>query len=131
LEKPLEKVDDAIFGKQVLKSLLPVLVDLWDPEAPGLNNNLKALRSIAKEYKSALKVMRVSTAEGSATMQAFRVRGAPTLMLFQDGGWIASSLGQVNSVDAVREFVRQHISVEKGPGGSRGLPRGSHPIGPC
>ena len=94
----------------VVKTHLPVLVDLWAPWCGPCRMVAPGVARSAGELAGHLKVVKVNVDEAPGVASRFAAQGIPTLLLLQDGqvaarqvgalpearllAWIRSSIGQ-------------------------------------
>lgn len=104
----MENVTDASFKRLVTDSKVPVLLDIWDSEGDGFNNDVAILKVIAKEYSSILKVARMNTRNGPLTLEELEIRGIPMLLLFRGGERIASLSQRAQDPETIQEFIVQN-----------------------
>ena len=88
-----DKVTDASFEDDVLKSGTPVLVDFWAEWCGPCKMISPIVDEIAKEMGGKLKVLKLNIDENPSTPQKYGVRGIPTLMVFKDGKLAATKVG--------------------------------------
>lgn len=86
----LEKVQptsitDENFEQEVLKSPVPVLLDVWTPSCVHCDKLVPIIVNLATKYEGRLKVAEVNGAEATKTMSQLKVRGTPTVIYFSEG----------------------------------------------
>ena len=82
---PVVQVSEQDFEAQVLRSELPVLVDLYADWCQPCKQLEPILRQIADELPSKLKVVRVDVEKSPMLARAFRVQSIPMLVLIHQG----------------------------------------------
>ncbi|HZD68931.1 MAG TPA: thioredoxin [Actinomycetes bacterium] len=78
-------VTDQDFEEQVLRSQLPVLVDLWAPWCGPCHTVAPVLEQIAAEHAGKLRVAKLDVDDSPRTAQQLGVLSIPTLILFRGG----------------------------------------------
>jgi thioredoxin 1 len=91
----LLSVTDDTFEREVLANEGDVLVEFSATWCPPCKALAPILESIAEERASSLKVVVVDIDASPRTSTKYKVRGAPTLVLFRKGERAASQLGAV------------------------------------
>jgi thioredoxin 1 len=86
---------DANFDLEVLRSPLPVVVDFWGEWCGPCKAMAPMLEQFAQEYAGRVKVVKVEMDKNQKTAMQFRVRAAPTLLLFLNGAVQATQVGLV------------------------------------
>ena len=89
-------VADSDFADQVLQSKLPVLVDFWGEWCGPCKAMAPMLEQFALENAGRVKVVKVEMDKNQKTAMQFRVRSAPTLLLFRNGAVQATQVGMVS-----------------------------------
>lgn len=89
---PVE-VSDATFAAEVLRSDLPVLVDLWAPWCGPCRMIAPVVEKLAGEYAGRLKVAKLNVDDNPRTAMNYQVQGIPTLLIFQGGEVIDRIVG--------------------------------------
>jgi thioredoxin 1 len=87
---------DFTFDAEVLQSTLPVLVDFWGEWCGPCKAMAPMLEQFAQEYAGRVKVVKVEMDKNQKTAMQFRVRAAPTLLLFRNGAVQATQVGMVS-----------------------------------
>lgn len=78
-------VTDATFGRVVLQSAIPVLVDFWAPWCGPCRMTNPMLERLAREKAGRLVVAKVDVDENPALAGRYQVQAVPTLMLVRNG----------------------------------------------
>ncbi len=78
-------IDDENFEAEILRSDLPVLLDVWTPTCTHCHKLEPIMMDLARDYAGRLKVAEVNGAEAQRTMAALGVRGTPTVVYFDAG----------------------------------------------
>ncbi|WP_158970961.1 thioredoxin [Paraglaciecola sp. L3A3] len=95
------------FATEVEAQQGPVLVDFFAHWCAPCKVISPLIEEIATEYE-AVKVVKVDADEAQDIMVKFGVRSIPTLLLFNQGKVVASSVGAI-SLPKLREFVSQGL----------------------
>lgn len=78
-------VDDENFESEILRSEVPVLLDVWGPNCAPCQKLAPIIVDIATDYDGRLKVAEMNAAAAPRTMGRLGIRGTPTVVYF-DGG---------------------------------------------
>ena len=92
----IASTSDTAFATEVLASTLPVLVDFWGEWCGPCKAMAPMLEQCAQEYAGRVKVVKVEMDKNQKTAMQFRVRAAPTLLLFRNGMVQATQVGMVS-----------------------------------
>ena len=93
---------DSSFSADVLESEVPVLVDFWGEWCGPCKAMAPMLEQFAQEYAGRVKVVKVEMDENQKTAMQFRVRSAPTLLLFRNGAVQATQVGMVSKAQLAK-----------------------------
>jgi thioredoxin 1 len=93
---------DSTFTTDVLQSDLPVLVDFWGEWCGPCKAMLPMLEQFAQDYSGRVKVVKVEMDKNQKTAMAWRVRSAPTLLLFKAGAVQATQVGMVSKAQLAK-----------------------------
>jgi len=92
-----EKVfSDENWGKEVLNSNIPVMVDFWAQWCAPCFMIAPAVEDIAREYKGKIKVGKLNVDENSVTARKYKIMGIPTLLFFNGGEEVDRIVGVVS-----------------------------------
>lgn len=81
------------FEQVVLNSTVPVLVDFWATWCGPCRMQAPVLEALAREKDGELTVGKVNVDEQPELAARFAVMSIPTLMLFQNGAPVATTVG--------------------------------------
>ena len=89
----VNKVSDADFESEVLKSANPVVVDFWAEWCGPCRMIAPALEEIAGSLGSKVKIVKLNVDENPQTAQKYGIMSIPTLMIFKNGEMAARQIG--------------------------------------
>jgi putative thioredoxin len=108
-------VDNERFEQEVVQASheQPVLVDFWAEWCAPCHQLTPHLNRVVDEYAGALRLAKVEVDEGENMKLAghFRLRGFPTVILFQDGAEQGRFSGSRSS-HQVREWLTEHLNLD-------------------
>jgi len=93
---PVENVTDATFEKEVLRSQLPVLVDLFATWCAPCKQLEPIVDEVSRELAGKLKVVRVDIDKSPNIARSFRVKSVPTLAVVSGGQVVGHHVGVLN-----------------------------------
>lgn len=97
---------DSTFDSEVLKASEPVLVDFWGEWCGPCKAMAPMLEQFAQEYAGRVKVVKVEMDKNQKTAMTWRVRSAPTLVLFKNGAVQATQVGMVSKSQLAQMVAR-------------------------
>ncbi|HEX9307482.1 MAG TPA: thioredoxin domain-containing protein [Anaeromyxobacter sp.] len=100
-------VDDRTFVAEVLRSDLPVVVDVWSPGCGPCGMLEPILMDLATAYAGRVKVVEVNAAEATRLAARLGVMGTPTVLFFRDGREVERVVGFVGS-----RYLREVVETE-------------------
>jgi len=87
------QLTDATFDQEVIKSVLPVLVDFWAPWCGPCKMIAPVIEELAKEYEGKVKVCKLNTDESPESASAYKISAIPTVLLFKGGKLVQELVG--------------------------------------
>lgn len=108
--KPVH-VTEGNFQAEVLRSELPVLLDLWAPWCGPCRAIAPVIEQLAGELNGKVKVGKLNTDENREIMRQYRVMGIPTLLVFKDGQVIGRMVG-ARPARAIRSSLADLLNIE-------------------
>ena len=88
-------VTDQDFEEAVIKSTLPVLVDLWAPWCGPCRMVAPVVDKLAEKYQGKFKFYRLNVDENPQTASKYGVMSIPTLIFFKGGQAVDTVIGAV------------------------------------
>jgi len=88
-------VTDQNFEEKVIKSPLPVLVDLWAPWCGPCRMVAPVVEKLSEKYKGKVNFCRLNIDENPQTASKYKIMAIPTLMFFKNGEAIDTVVGAV------------------------------------
>lgn len=102
-------VDDSNFETEVVESKLPVLVDFSATWCQPCQRQMPLLEKFAAENGGRVKVVKVDIDDSPMITSKLKIKGVPTLMLFQEGSSVASKVG-LTSLAEMNNLVLSKVS---------------------
>jgi thioredoxin 1 len=98
---------DENFVAEVLRSDLPVVVDVWSPGCGPCQLLESIIMDLASAYDGRVKVAELNAAEASGTAARYGVMGTPTVLFFKRGREVERAVGFVGA-----RYLREIIDTE-------------------
>ncbi len=88
-------VSDQNFEEEIIKSDLPVLLDLWAPWCRPCLMVAPVVEKLAEKYNGRFKFCRLNVDENPQTAAKYQVMSIPTLIFFKNGQVMDTAIGAV------------------------------------
>ncbi|MFC1907884.1 thioredoxin [Chloroflexota bacterium] len=92
----VKDITDQNFEDEVIKSTLPVLVDLWAPWCGPCRMVAPVVDKLAEKYEGKVKFFRLNVDENPQTATKYKVMAIPTLIFFKGGKAVDTVVGAVS-----------------------------------
>ena len=92
------------FEQEVLKSDIPVIIDLWAPWCGPCKALTPILESIAADYEGKVKVVKLNIDESPTIAAKYQVMSIPTVLFFKDGNVESQVIGLVGKDKIARKI---------------------------
>jgi len=103
--------NDSNFDADVLRSDIPVLVDIWAEGCSGCRQLAPVIDTVASEYAGKAKVGKLEARSNLKTALRYGVRVLPTLLLFKGGNVVLQRTGIIDKAD-LQILLDQHLIRE-------------------
>lgn len=97
-----EDVSAAILEKQIAKSDIPVLVDVWAPWCGPCKVMGPQFAAAAKQAEPALRFVKLNSDDNQALSTRLGIRGIPTMIMFKAAKEVARVSGAMSSTDILK-----------------------------
>jgi len=101
----LKEVNQDSFENEVIKSDIPVLIDLWAPWCGPCRALHPIVEKVAEDFSGKLKVMKLNIDESPAIAGKYQVMSIPTLLLFSKGEVEIQIIGLVSKDKIVKKIT--------------------------
>ena len=88
-------VTDQTFQEEVIKSNLPVLVDIWAPWCGPCRLVEPVVESLYAKYKKSVKFCKLNVDDNPGVAAKYRIMSLPTMLFFKDGEVVDTVIGAV------------------------------------
>ena len=99
------KLTDENFEQEVLRSELPVVIDVWGPKCVPCIRLDPLVEQISEEYAGSVKIAKIIAPEARKLCAQLRVMGLPTFLVYRDGAEVERRTGDDLSEADVKEMV--------------------------
>ncbi len=93
------EVSEGRFDEQVLRSPLPVLLDVWADWCAPCRGMAPVIEDLASSLSGRLRVAKLDVDRNPEAAARLRIQGVPTLILFKDGSEVTRMIGARGKAD--------------------------------
>ena len=98
-------LNDSNFEQEVLKSSVPVLVDIWAPWCGPCQVQGPIVAELAKDFAGQkVKIGKMNADENPLTTSKFNVMSIPTLLIFKDGKVVEEMIGVTPKEELIQKL---------------------------
>lgn len=101
-------VNDADFENEVLKSKLPVIVDIWATWCGPCRLYGPIVDEVSKDYEGKIKFVKIDADANEKTVMKFNVSSIPTTLFIQNGQLKAMNVGAVPK-ETLKKWISQNM----------------------
>ncbi len=101
-------VTDTNFDAEVLKSKMPVVVDVWATWCGPCRAYGPVVEEVAKEYDGKIKFVKLDADENDKTTQKYEIMSIPTTLLVDKGQIKAVNVGAVQK-EALKKWIQNNL----------------------
>lgn len=87
------EISDSEFDQKVIKSSLPVLVDMWAPWCVPCKMVAPVVDKLSQKYNGKLQFFKMNVDDNPLTPAKYKVMSIPTLILFKNGKAVDTVVG--------------------------------------
>lgn len=96
-------VDKENYEAEVVKSDIPVIVDLWGPQCGPCLALMPSVEELSKEYEGKIKFCKLNVAENRRLVISLKVMAVPTILFYKGGENVSRISSDQVTLDAIRE----------------------------
>lgn len=96
-------VDKENYEMEVVKSDIPVIVDLWGPQCGPCLALMPSVEELSKEYEGKIKFCKLNVAENRRLVISLKVMAVPTILFYKGGENVSRISSDQVTLDAIRE----------------------------
>lgn len=101
-------INESNFDSEVLKSKVPVVVDLWAEWCGPCRIYTPIIEEVAEEYKEKLKFVKVNVDDNENIASKYGIMSIPTTLLMLNGSVKAESIGALQK-EALKRWLNENI----------------------
>ena len=99
------EVTDSRFEEQVLRSPLPVLLDVWAPWCVPCRGMEPVIEDLASSLSGRVRVAKLNVDRSPEAVVRLRIQGVPTVILFKGGHEVNRMVGARSKNDLMRALA--------------------------
>src|SRR6476660_1618676 len=106
----VKEVSDSSFGKDVLESAKPVLVDFWAAWCGPCRMLAPTVEAIAVQHAESATVVKLNVDDNPSIAERYQIRSIPTLILFSEGKEVERVIG-ATSKESISRMIEKYSSL--------------------
>ena len=110
----IQAISDASFQNEVVKSELPVVLNITADWCEPCKKLHPVIERVASSYQGSVKVCSLNVSQGPKTVSQFHVMSVPTLLFIRRGQVVGQMVGGAKATEIARKIESQ---FGVGPGG--------------
>jgi thioredoxin 2 len=107
-------VDSGVLQRQISRSTVPVLVDVWAPWCGPCKMMAPAYQAAARELEPEVRLVKLNSDENQEAAGRLGIRGIPTMILYHNGREVARHSGAIPAGQIV-QWTRQAAAGQAKP----------------
>jgi|SRR5271156_5767546 len=104
----MKDVNDADFDSEVLKSNIPVIIDVWAPWCGPCRMYGPIIEEVSKDYEGKIKFLKMNADDNQQTVGMFNISSIPTTLLIKNGQLKAMNVGAIPK-EMLKKWIAQNI----------------------
>ena len=94
-----------IFEEEVVKSVVPVLVDFWGPKCAPCLALMPQLENMGNKYGANFKITKVDASKNRRLCLTLKVLGLPTFLIYKNGEEVARLTGDTLTIQQIEDAM--------------------------
>ncbi len=104
------EVDQNNFEEEVIKSPLPVVVDIWSDKCEKCMEIMPFLEKLAEEYEGKIKFTKLNHLGNRRFTFQFRFKGLPTFLFFKEGEEVGKLTDNLdNTTEEIQKKLEESV----------------------
>ncbi len=104
----VEDVNEKDFEEKVLKSKIPVIVDVWAPWCGPCRIYSPIIEEVSNDYEGKIKFVKVDADENENIAARYGIMSIPTTLLIENGKVKAQSVGAVPK-EVLKKWIDKNL----------------------
>jgi len=101
-------VNESNFEKMVLKSNIPVVIDIWADWCGPCRLYAPIIEEVSKDYDGKVKFLKMNADDSQKILQKYDIMSIPTTLLIEEGVVKAMNIGAI-SKDALKKWLKSNL----------------------